>query len=222
MRQRGFGRVINITGSVEPRSLNAAAAAKAAVHVWAKGLAADVARDGVTVNYLVGMLRYAGKTGEYSDGLAGEDIPLGSRIIAACDAYDAMISHRCYRPARSHAWAREELAREAGRQFDPTVVTALLDALEDGEDLAPLERLAAPLAERPRVPRPDLAPEPARLTRHPAVPAPQHRAHPHLRLFYSPASVERSVVSPHVLHVYALTLFLDLHVVPRPHQLRPP
>lgn len=50
MRERGYGRVINITGSNEPRTLNASGVAKAAVHMWAKGLAADFARDGVTVN----------------------------------------------------------------------------------------------------------------------------------------------------------------------------
>lgn len=50
MRARRWGRVINISGSMEPRSLNAASAAKAAVHLWAKGLSCDVAADGVTVN----------------------------------------------------------------------------------------------------------------------------------------------------------------------------
>lgn len=50
MRARRWGRVINISGSMEPRSLNAASAAKAALHLWAKGLAGDVAADGVTVN----------------------------------------------------------------------------------------------------------------------------------------------------------------------------
>ena len=50
MRARRWGRVINISGSVEPRSLNSATAAKAALHMWAKGLACDVAADGVTVN----------------------------------------------------------------------------------------------------------------------------------------------------------------------------
>jgi 3-oxoacyl-[acyl-carrier protein] reductase len=50
MRARKWGRIINISGSMEPRSLNAASAAKAALHLWAKGLAGDVATDGVTVN----------------------------------------------------------------------------------------------------------------------------------------------------------------------------
>jgi HD-GYP domain-containing protein (c-di-GMP phosphodiesterase class II) len=61
----------------------------------------------------------------YPDGLSGEAIPLGARIIAVCDAYDAIISDRCYQQARSHDEALEELRRHAGTQFDPAVVTAL-------------------------------------------------------------------------------------------------
>lgn len=52
MRARRWGRIVNISGSMEPRGLNAAIAAKAALHLWAKGLACDVAADGVTVNTL--------------------------------------------------------------------------------------------------------------------------------------------------------------------------
>ncbi|WP_433724511.1 SDR family NAD(P)-dependent oxidoreductase [Nocardia sp. CA-129566] len=50
MQDAGWGRVINVSGSMEPRSLNAASAAKAALHVWSKGLSCDVAGDGITVN----------------------------------------------------------------------------------------------------------------------------------------------------------------------------
>ena len=52
MIERKFGRVISLTGTREPRNLNAAHAAKAAVHVWSKGLSKVVAKDGVTVNCL--------------------------------------------------------------------------------------------------------------------------------------------------------------------------
>jgi diguanylate cyclase (GGDEF)-like protein len=65
----------------------------------------------------------------YPDGVAGERIPLGARVIAACDAYEAMTTDRCYRDAMSHEAACEELRREAGRQFDPDVVEALVDEL---------------------------------------------------------------------------------------------
>lgn len=50
MRSRKWGRIINITGSSEPRGLNVANCAKAAVHAWAKGLSREVAGDGVTIN----------------------------------------------------------------------------------------------------------------------------------------------------------------------------
>jgi 3-oxoacyl-[acyl-carrier protein] reductase len=50
MRARRWGRIINISGSMEPRAPNAAIPAKAALHLWAKGLSCDVATDGVTVN----------------------------------------------------------------------------------------------------------------------------------------------------------------------------
>jgi 3-oxoacyl-[acyl-carrier protein] reductase len=52
MRQRRWGRIVNISGSMEPRGLNAAIAAKGALHLWAKGLSCDVAADGVTLNTL--------------------------------------------------------------------------------------------------------------------------------------------------------------------------
>jgi diguanylate cyclase (GGDEF)-like protein len=62
--------------------------------------------------------------GGYPDRLAGEEIALGARIIAVCDAFDAMITARPYAPARSVPEALAELRRCAGRQFDPAVVAA--------------------------------------------------------------------------------------------------
>jgi diguanylate cyclase (GGDEF)-like protein/putative nucleotidyltransferase with HDIG domain len=67
--------------------------------------------------------------GGYPDGLAGEEIPLGSRIIIAADTYHAITSNRPYRAARSHAEAVEELTRCAGSQFDPNVTAALIGHL---------------------------------------------------------------------------------------------
>ena len=60
----------------------------------------------------------------YPDGLAGENIPLGSRIIAVCDAFDAMTSDRLYGRAISVDAALSELKRCAGTQFDATIVDA--------------------------------------------------------------------------------------------------
>jgi len=61
----------------------------------------------------------------YPDGIAGSEIPLGSRIICACDAYDAIISARPYSVARSSEEALAELSGCAGSQFDPDVVAAI-------------------------------------------------------------------------------------------------
>ncbi len=52
MQAQGWGRIISISGSMEPRSLSAASATKGALHLWAKGLAGDVAAQGITVNTL--------------------------------------------------------------------------------------------------------------------------------------------------------------------------
>jgi two-component system, cell cycle response regulator len=66
----------------------------------------------------------------YPDGLAGEDIPLGARVVAACDAYHAMTTERPHRPRRSSSEALAELYRCAGTQFDPQVVDAFARVLE--------------------------------------------------------------------------------------------
>jgi two-component system cell cycle response regulator len=58
----------------------------------------------------------------YPDGLAGRDIPLGSRVILICDAYNAMTEGRPFRAARSNEQALAELSEGAGTQFDPQLV----------------------------------------------------------------------------------------------------
>jgi diguanylate cyclase (GGDEF)-like protein len=65
----------------------------------------------------------------YPDGLRGEAIPLGARIVLVVDAYHAMCSDRPYRRAMPPAEAQDELRRGAGTQFDPDAVDALLDVL---------------------------------------------------------------------------------------------
>jgi diguanylate cyclase (GGDEF)-like protein/putative nucleotidyltransferase with HDIG domain len=75
----------------------------------------------------------------YPDGLRGDAILLGARIIFVADAYDAMTSDRVYRPKRSPEAALAELERCSGTQFDPTIVAAF------AEDLA-LTRTASPVA----------------------------------------------------------------------------
>ena len=66
----------------------------------------------------------------YPDGLAGDAIPLGARVVAACDAYHAMTTKRPHRPSRSSSEALAELYRCAGTQFDREVVDAFARVLE--------------------------------------------------------------------------------------------
>ncbi|HEY6958776.1 MAG TPA: HD-GYP domain-containing protein [Candidatus Limnocylindria bacterium] len=77
----------------------------------------------------------------YPDGLAGEEIPVGARIFAVADSFDAMTSDRPYRRGMSVAAACAEIARCRGTQFDPTVADAFLriqqDRLADVADDAP-------------------------------------------------------------------------------------
>ncbi|MFL5844577.1 MAG: GAF domain-containing protein [Solirubrobacteraceae bacterium] len=72
----------------------------------------------------------------YPDGLVGEAIPLGARIIHACDAYSAMTGERPYRPRFSGAEACEELRAHAGSQFDPRAIDALLSVLDPDAEVA--------------------------------------------------------------------------------------
>ena len=78
----------------------------------------------------------------YPDGLAGEEIPLGARIVAIIDAFDAMTSDRPYRKALSREYAIDELKRYSGTQFDPKVVGAFFNVLkkEEEENLQPKDK----------------------------------------------------------------------------------
>ena len=71
----------------------------------------------------------------YPDGLAGEAIPLGARIVAVCDAYDAMVSERPYKSAMPVDDALAELRRCAGSQFDPAVVEAFALVVSERDSL---------------------------------------------------------------------------------------
>jgi response regulator RpfG family c-di-GMP phosphodiesterase len=77
--------------------------------------------------------RYDG-TG-YPDGLAGEQIPLGARIIAISDSYDSMTSDRPYRKPLNNGDAKSELLKNAGKQFDPKLVSLFLDVLKEMEEV---------------------------------------------------------------------------------------
>ena len=74
--------------------------------------------------------------GGYPDGLRGEEIPLEARIISCCDAFNAMTTTRPYRDAMSQSVAVAELLKNAGKQFDPGVVDALIDATKRAPSLS--------------------------------------------------------------------------------------
>jgi HD-GYP domain-containing protein (c-di-GMP phosphodiesterase class II) len=94
----------------------------------------------------------------YPDGIAGEAIPLGARILAVADAFDAITSDRVYRKARSVSQALQVLIEESGRQFAPGVADAMVKWVlatgrelgKDGDltvaDLLPAPVEAAPVA----------------------------------------------------------------------------
>lgn len=79
--------------------------------------------------------RYDGKG--YPDGLQGEDIPLGARILAIADSYDAMTSARPYREAMRPADALVEIEINAGKQFDPKLAQAFLNMIGASEGHVP-------------------------------------------------------------------------------------
>lgn len=86
----------------------------------------------------------------YPRKLAREEIPLFARIVAVADVYDAMTSHRCYRPGGSSDVAFESIGGQRGRHFDPDVVDAFLDRREEIETV---QRLGAAAREDRRFSR---------------------------------------------------------------------
>jgi HD-GYP domain-containing protein (c-di-GMP phosphodiesterase class II) len=74
----------------------------------------------------------------YPDGLYGRTIPLASRIVFVCDAYDAMVSPRPYRTALVHDVAIDEIRRCSGTQFCPVSAQALIAVLAFEHDTVPV------------------------------------------------------------------------------------
>jgi HD-GYP domain-containing protein (c-di-GMP phosphodiesterase class II) len=101
--------------------------------------------------------------GGYPDGLAGERIPMAARIVSACDAYNAMTTDRSYRKSLGLEVAVKELRANAGTQFDPAVVDALVAIVTEGAEYAgeaPGWQLeVASTAAAPAAPLPQTAPQ---------------------------------------------------------------
>ena len=116
----------------------------------------------------------------YPDGLRGEEIPFESRLVFACDAYNAMTTDRVYRDALSRDEAIVELLAGAGTQFDPGVVDTLISVVHDLEGgITPADEVRAVLASAP-VPAPS-APsraDPRRAASRSATTAASHTAAP--------------------------------------------
>jgi putative nucleotidyltransferase with HDIG domain/MYXO-CTERM domain-containing protein len=97
----------------------------------------------------------------YPDGLAGVAIPLESRIVSCCDAFDAMTTDRPYRPAKTTVEALAELRSNAGTQFDPGVAWTLIELVEGSERrrFDPMLNGSAPTV--PAAPEPEPVPQPS-------------------------------------------------------------
>jgi putative nucleotidyltransferase with HDIG domain len=85
----------------------------------------------------------------YPDGLVGDEIPLGSRVIAVCDAFHAMTEDRVYRKALTLGDALAEIDRCAGTQFDPVCTGALLDVIRVGRSARPARDSLVRIARHP-------------------------------------------------------------------------
>ncbi len=99
-------------------------------------LGARIISDVPFLKSLVPMVRHHHEFfggGGYPDGIAGEQIPFGARILTVADAFEAMTSDRPYRKSMALERAIEILESEKGRQFDPDIVTAFLKILQQGE-----------------------------------------------------------------------------------------
>jgi diguanylate cyclase (GGDEF)-like protein len=89
------------------------------------------------LNYVAQLVRSSHEATDgtgYPDGLRGDQIPLGARVVAVCDAFDAMVSERPYRDAMSVQEAIAELKRCSGTQFDAKVVEAFTSIIEDRDE----------------------------------------------------------------------------------------
>jgi HD-GYP domain-containing protein (c-di-GMP phosphodiesterase class II) len=96
----------------------------------------------------------------YPDGLMGEEIPFPARIVFCCDAYSAMTTDRPYRRAMTPEAALEELRANAGTQFEPRIVNAVVSVVEQGlvdETEAYNDAVRAVLATHPPQPRLELS-----------------------------------------------------------------
>jgi putative nucleotidyltransferase with HDIG domain len=97
-------------------------------------IGADIVNQMTGLQELVPLVRHHHENWDgngYPDGLSGEQIPLGARILALADALDTICSDRPYRPTRSFKEVLQEIRRCSGTQFDPAVVKAFFDLVDE-------------------------------------------------------------------------------------------
>ena len=130
--------------------------------------------------------RYAGHG--YPYGLRGNEIPLGARIVAIADAYDAMIHDRPYKRSMSHEQAIAELRRHAGTQFDPALVDLFCDLYAEHAPQADPTVVAMYAVEAVPHPSPIIVPEPER--------SPRRRRRSDVARALEPASSDSQTMAP--------------------------
>lgn len=95
---------------------------------------------------LVGIVRHHHEAYDgrgYPDGLSGDEIPIGARILSVADVFDALNSARPYKPAMELSQVRQRIASGAGTHFDPAVVAAFLELLDAQSDFVLPQRVCA-------------------------------------------------------------------------------
>jgi putative nucleotidyltransferase with HDIG domain len=112
--------------------------------IWGEEMLASVGGMLADVGHIVRSCHERWDGDGYPDRLANEAIPIAARIVCACDAFSAMTTNRPYRPARAVREALDELRANAASQFDPVVVSALLEVVGDerGDATSPTRRAA--------------------------------------------------------------------------------
>jgi putative two-component system response regulator len=126
----------------QPRSLAPAELAQVRPHAALGAELVRVLPGGEAIAAIVRSHHERWHGGGYPDGLAGEEIPLGARIVAVADAYDALTAARPYRDALPADEALQVLWLGAGAQWDPDLVERLAAIIRPGGRAAPRERQA--------------------------------------------------------------------------------
>jgi putative two-component system response regulator len=109
-------------------------------------MGAEMLKDAPMLGFAIPVIRHHHERWDgsgYPDGLSGNEIPLGARIVAVADSFAVLVTNRVYRPAFSRQDAYEELINRAGSQYDPRVISAFQRSWDAGEIEGVLDKLAS-------------------------------------------------------------------------------